>query len=156
MVGSKRPASLRPDTSLAKRPRYSKVAPRRKTQSAEKTGHLTGSDSDNSISVVEENNDVQSPANDQGRPIGPPGNDIPSTMIRRLTCPLVASDKKSSCSSAANYPSTSCSETTFRSFGQCKKCLVSCTAEGNIQGRAHLTYKFFDGNCPREDSRYRF
>ncbi len=82
MVGSKRPASLRSDTYLAKRPRFNnKVAPRRKTQSAEKTGHLTGSDSDNSTSVVEENSDEQSPVNDQGRPHGPHGNDIPSTMI---------------------------------------------------------------------------
>lgn len=82
MVGSKRPASLRSDTSLAKRPRFNnKVAPRRKTQFAEKTGHLTGSDSDNFTSVVEENDDEQSPANDQGRPLGPPGNDILSTMI---------------------------------------------------------------------------
>ena len=77
MVGSKRPASLRTDNSLAKRPRFNnKVAPRRKTQFAEKAGHLSGSDSDSSISVVEENNDEQSPANDQGLP----GNDIPSTM----------------------------------------------------------------------------
>lgn len=82
MVGSKRPASLRSDTSLAKRPRFNnKVVPRRKTQFAEKTGHLTGSDSDSSTSVVEENNDEQSPANDQGRALGPPGNDTPSTMI---------------------------------------------------------------------------
>ena len=82
MVGSKRPASLRPDTSLAKRPRFSnKVASRRKTQSAEKTGHLTGSDSDNSTSVVEENSDEQSPTKDQGRDLEPPGNDTPSTMI---------------------------------------------------------------------------
>jgi hypothetical protein len=81
MVGSKRPASLRSDTFLAKRPRFNKVAPRRKNQSSEKTGRLTGSDSDNSTSVVEENNDEQSPVNDQGRPLGPPGNDIPSTMI---------------------------------------------------------------------------
>jgi hypothetical protein len=82
MVGSKRPASLRADTSLAKRPRFNnKVAPRRKPEFAEKTGHLTGSDSDNSTSVVEENNDEQSPANDQERALGPPGNDIPFTMI---------------------------------------------------------------------------
>ena len=82
MVGSKRPASLRSDTSFAKRPRFNnKVAPRRKTQFTDKTGHLTGSDSDNSTYVVEENNDEQSPANDQGRPLGPPGNGIPSTMI---------------------------------------------------------------------------
>jgi hypothetical protein len=73
MVGSKRPASLRSDTSLAKRPRFSnKVAPHKKPQFAEKTGHLTGSDSDS------ENNDEQSQANDQGCP---PGNDISSTMI---------------------------------------------------------------------------
>lgn len=82
MVGSKRPASLRSDTSFAKRPRLNnKVAPRRKPQFAEKTGHLTGGDSDNSTSEAEENNDEQSPANDQGHPLGPPGNDIPSTMI---------------------------------------------------------------------------
>lgn len=81
MVGSKRPASLRSDTSLAKRPRFNKVAPRRKTQFAEKTGHLTGSDSDNSTSAVEETNDEQSPTNDQERHPGPPGIDIPSTMI---------------------------------------------------------------------------
>jgi hypothetical protein len=82
MVGSKRPASLRSDTSLAKRPRFNdKVAPRRKTQFTEKTGHLTGSDSDNSTSVVEENNDEQSSANDQGLPLGPSGNDIPFAMI---------------------------------------------------------------------------
>lgn len=82
MVGSKRPAPLRSDTSLAKRPRFNnKVAPRRKTQFTEKTGHLTGNDSDNSISVVDENNDEQLPADDQGHLLGPPGNDIPSAMI---------------------------------------------------------------------------
>ena len=74
MVGSKRPASLRSDTSLAKRPRFNKASSRRKAQFAEKTGHLTGSDSDNSTSVVEENNDEQSPANYQGLPLGPPGS----------------------------------------------------------------------------------
>lgn len=82
MVGSKRPASLRSDTYLAKKPRLNnKVALRRKPQLVEKTGHLTGSDSDNSTSKVEENNEEQSPANNQGRPLGPPGNDIPSTII---------------------------------------------------------------------------
>ncbi|KAI0281835.1 armadillo-type protein [Russula aff. rugulosa BPL654] len=83
MVGSKRPASLRSDTSLAKRPRFNnKVAPRRKTQFAEKTGHLTGSDSDRSTSVVEENNDEQSPANDQGRP---PVTKNPHAAQRQIT-----------------------------------------------------------------------
>ncbi len=82
MVGSKRPASLRSDTSLAKRPRLNnKVAPRRKFQSAEKTGHPTDSDSDNSTSEVEEDNDEQSPANDQGYALESPGNDVPSTVI---------------------------------------------------------------------------
>jgi hypothetical protein len=82
MVGSKRPASLRPDTSLAKRPRFNnKIAPRRKTQFAEKTGHLTDNESDNSTSPVEKNNDEQSPTKDQGRDLEPPGNDTPSTMI---------------------------------------------------------------------------
>ncbi len=81
MVGSKRPASLRSDTSLAKKPRLNnKVAPRRKTLSAEKAGHLTGSDSDNSTSEVEEDNDEWSPADDQGR-LEPPGNDILSIII---------------------------------------------------------------------------
>jgi hypothetical protein len=81
MVGSKRPAS-RSDTFLAKRPRFNnKVAPRKKTQFAEITGHHTGSDSDNSASVVEENDDEQPPVNDQERFLGPPGIDIPSTMI---------------------------------------------------------------------------
>jgi hypothetical protein len=82
MVGSKRPASLRSDTSLAKRPRLNnKVAPRSKFQSAEKTGHPTDSDSDNSTFEVKEDNDEQSPANDQGHPLEPPGNGVPSTVI---------------------------------------------------------------------------
>jgi hypothetical protein len=82
MLASKRPASRRSDTSLAKRPRLNgKVTPRRKTRLVEKTGYPTGSDSNNCTSeqvLVEEDGDgdEQSPSTDQGRSLGPPGNDI--------------------------------------------------------------------------------
>jgi hypothetical protein len=120
MLASKRPASLPSDTSRVKRLRLNdKVATRRKTRFVKKAGHPAGSDSNNSTSeqvLAEEDGHEQSPATDQGRSLGP-RNDILSTMTLHLAYPLVASDKKSSCSPAANDPSTSCRETTFRSFG---------------------------------------
>jgi hypothetical protein len=83
MFASKRPASRRSDTSLAKRPRLNdKFAPRRKTRFVEKTGFPTGSDSDSSTpehALVDEDGDEQSPTTDQGRSLGP-GNDVPSIL----------------------------------------------------------------------------
>jgi pumilio family protein 6 len=86
MLASKRPASLRSDTSLAKRPRLNyKVAPHKKTRFVEKnkTSFPTGGDSDSSTSeqvLVEEDDDEQSPATDRGHSLGP-GNDIPSICL---------------------------------------------------------------------------
>ena len=89
MLASKRRASLRADTSLAKRQRLGDKKPsRRKPRFVEKRGSSTGSDSDNSTSekfLVEDNDEEQSPANDQGRSLGPSGNDIPSTLDTLLT-----------------------------------------------------------------------
>ena len=77
MLASKRPASLRSNASLAKRQRLNdNKAPRKKARFVEKEGSPTGSDSDDSTSeqlLVEENDDDQSPATNQGRSLGPSG-----------------------------------------------------------------------------------
>jgi hypothetical protein len=84
MLASKRSASLPSDTSRVKRLRLNdKVATRRKPRFVKKTVNPTGSDSNDSTSeqvLAEEDGDEQSPETNQGRSLGPPGNDIHPTM----------------------------------------------------------------------------
>jgi hypothetical protein len=84
MLASKRSASLPSDTSRVKRLRLNdKVATRRKPRFVKKKVHPTGSDSNDSTSEqvsAEEDSDEQSPETNQGRSLGPPGNDIHLTM----------------------------------------------------------------------------
>lgn len=88
MPAPKRPASLRPDASLSKKPRLSRstgkeirsIAPHGKTRPVNHT--RDPSDSDDSTS--EEDDDEKSPAPDQGHSLGPSGDNF-SYGISSLT-----------------------------------------------------------------------
>jgi hypothetical protein len=91
MPAPKRPASLRPDASLSKKPRLSSstgkeirsIAPHGKTRLVNHT--RDPSDSDDSTS--EEDDDEQSPAPDQGHSLEPSGDIFFLGSVHLLTLP---------------------------------------------------------------------